>query len=67
MTIAEVRFRVQTKIKVTAGRDDEAAHSMEDDLFKDVLMAIAKGSKKAQALAREALKSVKIEFPRHCS
>lgn len=67
MTIAEIRFRVQTKIQPLAGRDDEKAHGMEDDLLRDVLKAIAKGSKKSRELAQEALKSLQIEFPRHCS
>jgi hypothetical protein len=67
MTIAEIRFRVQTQIQPLAGRDDEKAHSMEDDLLQDVLKAIAKGSGKSRALAQEALKSLKIKFPRHCS
>ena len=67
MTIAEIRFRVQTQIQVLAGRDGEKAHSAEDDLFRDVLKAIAKGSKNAQKLAEAALKSSELMFQRHCS
>lgn len=67
MTTAEIRFRVQTKVQELAGRDDEKAHGAEDDLFRDVLKAIAKGSKKSQELAREALKSLEVRFTRHCS
>jgi hypothetical protein len=67
MTITEIRFRVQTKVQELAGRDDEKAHGAEDDLFRDVLKAIAKGSKKSRELAREALKSLEVRFTRHCS
>lgn len=66
MRVSDVKFQVE-QIKAIAGRDDEAAHSMEDELFIDVLKAIAKGSRQAKALAREALKSKALQFPRHCS
>lgn len=66
MTISEVRFRIE-QIQKLKGQDIEKAHGMEDDLFQDVLRAIAKGSKKARALAQEALKSLQIEMSRHCA
>jgi hypothetical protein len=66
MTIVEIRFQVE-QIQTMAGRDDEKAHGMEDALWQDVLRAIAKGSRKSRVLAREALKTLQIKFPRHCS
>lgn len=44
--------------------DPEAAHSLEDDLFVSTLLAIAKGSDNPKELAKAALKSTKIKFPR---
>ncbi len=44
--------------------DVERAHMLEDDLFQDVLIAIANGHRHPQTLAREALKSQKINFSR---
>lgn len=44
--------------------DPESAHSSEDDLHQDVLKAIANGATNPAELAREALKSLKLDFPR---
>lgn len=67
MTIAEVKAQIE-EIKKTKDKPDvEQAHGMEDELFKNVLQAIAKGSKSARSLAREALKSLEIEMSRHCA
>lgn len=66
MLIAEIRSRIG-RLKEMLGRDDESAHSMEDDLHLDVLKAIAKGSKNAQKLAEAALKSSELGFSRHCA
>lgn len=65
MTKSEVKKRVKD-IKESAG-DYESAHSMEDDLYLDVLNAIADGAKDAAELAKEAIKTTKINFPRHCA
>ena len=47
--------------------DPEIAHSREDELFQKVLKAIANGVDNPQELAKEALKSTKLDFPRWCS
>lgn len=67
-TLQDVKDDVEA-IKHYAGknRDPEAAHSMEDDMFVDVLRAIADGAPNAQEMAREALKSVALDFPRWCA
>lgn len=44
--------------------DPEVAHTLEDDLYLMVLMAIADGVDNAQELATEALKASCIEFMR---
>lgn len=47
--------------------DDEAAHSEEDKLHRDVLFAIALGAADPSELAAEALKTGAIEFARWCA
>lgn len=59
---------ILTSIKEKAiGHDDEAAHSLEDSLFEAVLREVANGNSESQKLAKEALKSLKIEFSRWCA
>ena len=65
MTVKEVRARVQ-EIKEKRG-DYEVAHSLEDDLRRDVLQEIARGTRKSRALAGEVLKSRHIKFARVCA
>jgi hypothetical protein len=60
MTLEEVRKRI-AEIKEIS-HDGEAAHSKEDDLYFDVLTAIAEGHPDAQELAREALKADEIPY-----
>jgi hypothetical protein len=57
----EKRVREIRRIK----KDYEAAHAREDDLYEDVLRTIAEGAENAQGLARAALKTKKIDFPRY--
>jgi len=65
MTIKDVKARVaQVKGRVEI-RDYDDAHCLEDDLFQDVLRAVAKGDKRSQALAQAALESRKLVFNRH--
>lgn len=65
MTKQEVIERVK---QIEAIRhDDEVAHSMEDDLYRDVLRAIAGGEIDGHELAAEALKVEKIKFARWCA
>jgi electron transfer flavoprotein alpha/beta subunit len=65
MTIEQVKERVE-RIRAAA-RDDEAAHSLEDALHEDVLVAIAAGAPDASELAREALMTRHIDFARWCA
>lgn len=62
MTVDEVKERVDD-IRHEAV-DDETAHGMEDDLYIDVLEAIANGADNPEKLAAEALKTQEIEFYR---
>ena len=65
MTLAEVVAAVE-RIR-TQRYDSEAMHSAEDGLHQVVLQAIADGATNAQELAREALKTLGIEFERWCA
>lgn len=65
MKIEEVRRRLG---EIERKRhDDEAAHSMEDQLHQDVLTAIANGHPDARLLAGLALESGAIGFARWCA
>ncbi|MBD3861399.1 hypothetical protein IEE86_16865 [Bacillus sp. 28A-2] len=64
MTVDEVKERVEDIRQIAF--DDEAAHGMEDDLYNDVLGAIANGAGNPEKLASEALKTQDIEFYRWC-
>jgi len=68
MTVAGILKRVEDIRKRAAppSLDDESAHGHEDDLHKDVLRAIANGASSPSLLARAALETSKIKFPRHC-
>jgi hypothetical protein len=66
MTVDEVNQRVRD-IEASR-RDDEAAHSMEDDLWRDVLTAIACGMcDNPAACANAAIRTQEIEFARWCA
>lgn len=66
MTISVVRERLK-RISDCAG-DDEIAHGEEDQLYADLLQAIADGScDDPQACAAEALKTKNMEFVRWCA
>jgi hypothetical protein len=47
--------------------DPEAAHAEEDQLWRDVLEAIANGAQNPIGLAHEALRTRQIKFPRWCA
>lgn len=58
---------IQARLKIIEqhANDPEAAHGFEDDLYIDVLRAIATGKcKDPQACAKEALKAIDIDFTR---
>lgn len=67
MTLAEIHQRIAT-IRSSVN-DPEAAHDEEDDLWRRVLEAIASGEHEGspQDLARAALQSREINFPRWCA
>ena len=55
-------------ISDVAKTDYETAHGMEDDLFEEVLKAIATGTcVNPKEVAVEALKVKKLDFARHCA
>lgn len=63
----EVRRRLDA-IEAAGNSDSEKAHALEDDLYKDVLHAIAQGQVfDIRAMAALALCAEKIEFPRWCA
>lgn len=66
ISVEYVREQVE-RIKKCALSDPEMAHSIEGDLYVEVLTEIAEGTLTAsqmQALAAEACKSGTIDFPR---
>jgi hypothetical protein len=62
MTEQDTRNRV-TEIEDNK-HDDEAAHSLEDKLYLDVLRQLAE---QGNTLAAEAIKASDIEFARWCA
>ena len=66
MTEAEIEKRVANIAAMVD--DDEAAHSEEDALHRDVLMAIAEGCcEDPAACARAAMKTATLDFARWCA
>ncbi len=65
MTTEDVLTRVEAiRASTTGYGDPEAAHIEEDDLYKDVLRAIANGAENADGLAAQALAVADMDFPR---
>ncbi|MFH8751111.1 hypothetical protein ACH4GK_31775 [Streptomyces rimosus] len=65
MDVSRVRDRIALIAK-RASSDDEQAHALEDDLYRDVLKVIAQTSSDplARTLAAEAIKTAEIDFER---
>ena len=65
----KIKFALEEIQEAINKKDYEAAHSLEDDLFIEVLKTIALGFENIEAyeLADEALKSLDIDFPRWCA
>lgn len=63
MTLQDIKNRIN-KIKEFCEEDPEHAHSLEKALHQDVLRAIAEGIENPAELAKETLKTLKIEYPR---
>lgn len=64
LTLADVEARVQNVRETIAGADAESAHCEEDQIYRDVLAAIAAGQRGAKELAAAALKASEIEYER---
>ena len=65
MTIKDIEERILA-IKTDRG-DDESQHHAEDDLYEDVLQAIADGASNASELAKATLATKVIDFARWCA
>lgn len=65
MKVDEVIQRVEA-VRMAAG-DEEAAHLREDELWADVLVAIANGADDAMSLAQAALRTKAMAFQRWCA
>jgi hypothetical protein len=65
MEVKDVEGRVAAIREVAA--DWEAAHSWEDQLWLDVLRAIADGAPNPKELARAAVATASIPFARYCA
>ena len=64
MTPTEAKLRAEFVANLAMEGDYENAHAAEDHLRRDVLAAIANGSEHAQELARIALATTLVAFPR---
>lgn len=62
ITLEEIKKRLKEIKRLR--HDDEEAHIRQDDLYLDVLTAIASGAENAKQLAAEAIKAEDIEFDR---
>ena len=67
LTVAQVVQTVRSIKAVADAGDDERAHSMEDDLMRAVLGAVAIGHPQGQAMAIAALMTAGIDFHRWCA
>lgn len=65
MDVSEVEKRV-AEIE-EAKLDYEKAHALEDELYIDVMEAIAEGADNPLELAKECIKSAYIDFERYCA
>lgn len=67
MTLEEVQKRVQWLRDASGpGCDYEGLHSEEEDLYLDILKAIADSSSEFAPIAAEAIKTQDFDFPRWC-
>ncbi len=63
MKVTDIEARL-AKIKEVASEKDGQAHGLEDDLFLDVLKAIANGADDPRALAAAAIQSADLDINR---
>ena len=67
MNVEDVRKKV-AEISAVSDEDDEQAHLSEDELYQEVMEAIANGECDDPAgCAKEALKTLDIDFSRWCA
>ena len=64
MTNEEAEKLLAEVVKYANDRDHEGAHIERDNLYRDVLRAIAAGADNARELAAIALRSEDVEFSR---
>jgi hypothetical protein len=69
--LESIRKRLDVIASLARARDDEAAHSQQDDLLREVLQEIARpplrnGGASPRELATAALKVFDINFNRWC-
>jgi hypothetical protein len=63
VTLAEIRSRLAYIVEVQ--NDPEVAHKLEDELYYDVLRAIAEGRcEKPREAAKLTITTAEIDFPR---
>lgn len=68
LTLAQVQASLQRILDLSRAESHEVAHIAEDQLFAEVLAAIAEGTcDDPQACARAALTSAWIQFERGCA
>ncbi|QIZ04176.1 hypothetical protein [Limosilactobacillus reuteri] len=63
ITVKEVKDIVNS-FTDSQNADYEGMHVEEDDMYEDVLSAVAEGDSHSKLLAREALKSKNVKFTR---
>ena len=63
MTVEQIQERVR-RIEATAQQNNAKGHQYEDDLYTDVLVAIAQGADNPAELARAALAATDLKFDR---
>lgn len=67
MNVRDVAAKVDQVRRAAAQGDHEKAHGLRDNLFAEVLIAIADGYRNPEGLACEALETEKISFNRWCA
>lgn len=66
MDIKNVKQTVQEIVNLS-NDDPEMAHEKEDDLYLAVLGQVIAGNHQSKEMAKEALKTQMIDFPRWCA
>lgn len=64
MKISDVKLRIEKLAEMAKGGDHEATGGEEHRIWEDVLDAIRRGHTRPKVLARVALMTKDVEFPR---